>query len=226
MSPNVFCNNKELTAGRDCCCPLQLRDVLDPILSLHLGPGSPQPQRECLIPCHAREAPLVPNCTPYLLWVKRVWSIFSVFFLHMCLIDWAACFCLRSRLLGALVKVTPSKGQVDVLGPPSGALVQETIHPRPSLLQLLGCERHLLGHLAPMVAIPVQSPGYGPRCGLQFQFPPDVLACAEPLFPSHLDKVHHLLFLPGCDQVLPTIFPISASTIVIHGHGNTFCSSS
>ena len=52
---------------------------------------------------------MVPNCTPYLLWVKRVWSIFFVFFIHMCLIDWAACFCLRSRLLGALVKVTPSK---------------------------------------------------------------------------------------------------------------------
>ena len=30
------------------------------------------------------------------------------------------------------------------------------------LLQLLGCERALLGHLAPPVPIPVQSSGYGP----------------------------------------------------------------
>ena len=33
----------------------------------------------------------------------------SPFFIHMALIDWAACFCLEDSFLGALVKVTPSK---------------------------------------------------------------------------------------------------------------------
>ena len=125
--------------------------------------------------CHPREAPLVPNCTPYLLWVKRVWSIFSVFFLHMCLIDWAACFCLRSRLLGALVKVTPSKVRWMFWVHQVGPLCRKRFTHFFLCSNCLVCERHLLGHLAPMVAMPVQSLGYGPRCGLQFRFPLDVL---------------------------------------------------
>ena len=34
--------------------------------------------------------------------------MYSPFFIHIALIDWAACFCLADNFLGALVKVTPS----------------------------------------------------------------------------------------------------------------------
>ena len=48
-------------------------------------------------------------CTrEYLLYVCASGSMASPFFIHMALMDWAACFCLADNFLGALVKVTPS----------------------------------------------------------------------------------------------------------------------
>ena len=43
----------------------------------------------------------------YLLYVCRSGSMDSPLFIHIALIDWAACFCLADNFLGALVKVTP-----------------------------------------------------------------------------------------------------------------------
>lgn len=46
----VFANTKKLTVAMHCCCPLQLGNVCDPLLFLHLGLWGPQPQRKLPIP--------------------------------------------------------------------------------------------------------------------------------------------------------------------------------